>query len=303
VPGDTLQRNSARSLPVFLEMDFHQALTNSLWLCSSGEIGVCNNPHKCWLYHGSPLLIQLVNRVLVVHFSRELLFYIPCSVSQTTQVLHFSSQKVLGMDGVTYLGGNPTALLPICPDEGIYCLGMSEKQDILMLVHVKRKDWRPQEHPKSRRRHSEEDIQSTTPYHSHGTRFNYSLLHSCARKDPVWKSQNSHGIKLSSSFMMQFQDHTTLMVSNFLLCLCVREYPSWRSCNCHGGNFSSSCVCKKDPSLKIRALVSAADVKLRIHDCLHSSNEIPQASKSFIIIIHPLTLICQASKKVHNHSY
>ncbi len=96
VPGNTLQRNSASSLPVFLEMDFHQALTNSLWLCSSGKIGVCNNPNKCWLYHSSPLLIQLLMRVLAVyHFSRELLFYISCSVSQTTQVLHFNSQKVL----------------------------------------------------------------------------------------------------------------------------------------------------------------------------------------------------------------
>jgi hypothetical protein len=40
VPGNTVQRNSASSLPVFLEMDFHQALTSSLWLCSSGKIGV-----------------------------------------------------------------------------------------------------------------------------------------------------------------------------------------------------------------------------------------------------------------------
>jgi hypothetical protein len=105
VAGNTLQRNSASSLPVLLEIDFHQALTNSLWLCSSGKIGVSNNPHNCWLYHGSALLIQLVKRVHAVHFSRELLFYISCSVSQTRQVLHFSSQKVLGMDGAPYLGG------------------------------------------------------------------------------------------------------------------------------------------------------------------------------------------------------
>jgi hypothetical protein len=110
VPGNTLQRNSARSLPVFLEMNFHQALKNSLCLCSSGKIGICNNPHKCWLYHGSPLLIQLVKRVLAVnHFSSELLFYISCSVFQTTQVLHFNSQKVLGMDITQW--ECPTALL------------------------------------------------------------------------------------------------------------------------------------------------------------------------------------------------
>jgi len=121
VPGNTLQRNSASSLPVFLEWTSTKLSQIPFGCAVLGRL-VCNNPHKCWLYHGGPLLIQLVKRVLAVHLSRELLFYISCSVSQTTQVLHFSSQKVLGMDGVTYLGGNPTALLPICPDEGIYCL-------------------------------------------------------------------------------------------------------------------------------------------------------------------------------------
>jgi hypothetical protein len=179
VPGNTLQRNSASSLPVFLEMDFHQALTNSLWLCSSGKIGVSNNPHKCWLYHGSPLLIQLVKRVLAVHVSRELLFYISCSVSQTTQVLHFSSQKVLGIDGVTW-GGIQQRFFQYVQMKGFTA---SECLKSKMYSCWCMCEERIEDHKSIQSR--EEDIQSTTPYHTHGTRFNSFLLHSCARKDPV----------------------------------------------------------------------------------------------------------------------